>query len=103
MSVRSEKIACRASWRDEFSASFPRVSFSTPTPEVVSREHLATLLVSGVDNALQFSAKLLGALFAKGHLNGPSGRPFIESAHDLHELASQQDERAPQYEGDAIE
>ena len=36
-------------------------------------------------------------------LNGPSGRPFIESAHDLHELASQQDERAPQYEGDAIE
>ena len=33
----------------------------------------------------------------------PSGRPLIESAHDLHELASQQDERAPQYEGDAIE
>jgi hypothetical protein len=39
----------------------------------------------------------------KSHLNGPSGRPFIESAHNLHELASQQDERAPQYEGDAIE
>ncbi len=36
-------------------------------------------------------------------LNGPSGHPFIESAHDLQELASQQDERAPQYEGDAIE
>ena len=33
----------------------------------------------------------------------PLGGPFIESAHDLHELASQQDERAPQYEGDAIE
>jgi hypothetical protein len=33
----------------------------------------------------------------------PSGSPLIESAHDLHELASQQDERAPQYEGDAIE
>jgi hypothetical protein len=31
------------------------------------------------------------------------GSPFIKSAHDLHELASQQDERAPQYEGDAIE
>ena len=29
--------------------------------------------------------------------------PLIESAHDLHELASQQEERAPQYEGDAIE
>jgi hypothetical protein len=36
-------------------------------------------------------------------LDGPSGHPFIESAHNLHELASQQDERAPQYEGDAIE
>jgi hypothetical protein len=35
--------------------------------------------------------------------NARSGGPFIESAHDLHELASQQDERAPQYEGDAIE
>jgi hypothetical protein len=35
--------------------------------------------------------------------NAWSGGPFIESAHDLHELASQQDERAPQYEGDAIE
>ena len=37
------------------------------------------------------------------HLNGPSGRPFIESAHNLHELASHQNDRAPQYEGDAIE
>ena len=36
-------------------------------------------------------------------LNGPSGRPFIESAHNLHELASHQNDRAPQYEGDAIE
>jgi len=35
--------------------------------------------------------------------NAWSGGPFIKSAHDLHELASQQDERAPQYEGDAIE
>jgi hypothetical protein len=35
--------------------------------------------------------------------NAWSGDPFIESAHDLHEIASQQDERAPQYEGDAIE
>ena len=35
--------------------------------------------------------------------NAWSGSPLIESAHDLHELASQQDERAPQYEGDAIE
>ena len=35
--------------------------------------------------------------------NAWSDSPFIESAHDLHELASQQDERAPQYEGDAIE
>jgi hypothetical protein len=35
--------------------------------------------------------------------NAWSGGPFIESAHELHELASQQDERAPQYEGDAIE
>jgi len=32
-----------------------------------------------------------------------SRRPLIESALNLHELASQQDERAPQYEGDAIE
>ena len=37
------------------------------------------------------------------HLNGPSGRPFIESAHNLHELASHQNDRAPQYEGNAIE
>jgi hypothetical protein len=29
------------------------------------REHLATLLVSGVDNALRFSTHLFGALFAK--------------------------------------
>jgi len=36
-------------------------------------------------------------------LNGPSGRPFIESAHNLHELASHQNDRAPQYEGNAIE
>ena len=35
--------------------------------------------------------------------NAWSGGPFIESAHDLHELASQQDDRAPQYEGDAVE
>jgi hypothetical protein len=35
--------------------------------------------------------------------NVRSGGPFIESAHDLHELASQQDKRAPQYEGDAKE
>ena len=36
-------------------------------------------------------------------LNGPSGRPFIESAHNLHELASHQNDGAPQYEGNAIE
>ncbi len=36
-------------------------------------------------------------------LNGPSGRPFIESAHNLHELASHQNDRAAQYEGNAIE
>jgi len=36
-------------------------------------------------------------------LNGPSGRPFIESAHNLHELASHQNDRAPQYERNAIE
>ena len=36
-------------------------------------------------------------------LNGPSGLPFIESAHDLHEPASHQNDRAPQYEGNAIE
>ena len=36
-------------------------------------------------------------------LNGPSGRPFIESAHNLHELTSHQNDRAPQYEGNAIE
>jgi hypothetical protein len=35
--------------------------------------------------------------------NDWSGGPFIKSAHDLHELASQQNERAPQYEEDAIE
>ena len=27
-------------------------------------------------------------------LNGPSRRPFIESAHNLHELASHQNDRA---------
>ena len=43
----------------------------------------------------------IGLFFSVG--NAWSGSPFIESAHDLHELASQQDERAPQYEGDAIE
>jgi hypothetical protein len=37
------------------------------------------------------------------HLNEPSGRPFIESEHNFRELACQQDERAPQYEGDTIE
>jgi DNA-binding transcriptional LysR family regulator len=31
------------------------------------------------------------------------GCPFVESAHDLHELASQQDDRTPQYEGNAVE
>src|SRR3982074_768875 len=31
MSTRSEKIVCRASWPDEFSASSRRMSFSTPT------------------------------------------------------------------------
>ena len=36
-------------------------------------------------------------------LNGPSDRPFIESAHNLHELASHQNDRAPQYEGNTIE
>ena len=72
-------------------------------PEVASREHLATRLVSGVVNALRFSAHLFGALFAKSHLNGRSGSPFIESAHDPHELASHQNDRAPQYEGNAIE
>jgi hypothetical protein len=59
------------------------------------------LLVSGVNNALRFSANLFGALSANKSLNGPSGSPFMKSAQDLHELASQQDERAPQYEGDA--
>ena len=34
-------------------------------PEVVSREHLATLLVAGVDNALRSSANVFGALSAK--------------------------------------
>jgi integrase len=34
-------------------------------PEVNSREHLATLLVSGVDNALRLSAHLFRALFRK--------------------------------------
>jgi hypothetical protein len=36
-------------------------------------------------------------------LNGPSGRPFVESAYNLHELAPHQNDRAPQYEGNAIE
>ena len=36
-------------------------------------------------------------------LNAPSGHPVIESAHNLHELASHQNDRAPQYEGNAIE
>jgi hypothetical protein len=34
---------------------------------------------------------------------GRSVRPLIKSEHHLDELASQKDERAPQYEGDAIE
>ena len=33
----------------------------------------------------------------------PLGGPFIESAHDFHELASQEDDRAPQYEGNEVE
>jgi hypothetical protein len=33
----------------------------------------------------------------------PLGGPFIESAHDLHEPTSQQDDRAPQYEGNAVQ
>lgn len=36
-------------------------------------------------------------------IDGRSVSPLIKSAHDLDELAPQQDERAPQYEGDAIE
>jgi len=35
--------------------------------------------------------------------NASSGGPYIKSTHELHELASQQDERAQQYEGDAVE
>ncbi len=35
--------------------------------------------------------------------NAWSGGPLIELEQDFHELASQQDERAPQYEGNAIE
>ncbi len=35
--------------------------------------------------------------------NAWSGGPFIESAHDLHEPKSQQDDRAPQYERNAVE
>jgi len=42
----------------------------------------------------------IGLLSSVG--NAWSAGPFIESAQDLHELASQQDERAPQYEGDDI-
>ena len=33
----------------------------------------------------------------------PSGGPFIESAHEFHKLASQQNDRAAQYEGNAVE
>jgi hypothetical protein len=33
-----EKIACKASWRDEFSARSPRMSFSTPTPVSNNRQ-----------------------------------------------------------------
>jgi hypothetical protein len=75
--------------------SSPLGSGNVVSPEVVRREPLATLLVSGVDNAPRLSAKLFGALLARSHLNGPSGRPFIESVHDLHEPTSQHDDRAP--------
>ena len=33
--ARFEKIVCRASWRDEISASSQRMSFSTPTSFIV--------------------------------------------------------------------
>jgi hypothetical protein len=60
-------------------------------------------LDSGGDKSV-YEAKLdecIGLFSSVG--NAWSGGPFIESAQDLHELASQQDERAPQYEGDAVE
>src|SRR5579859_1183387 len=64
------------------------------------REHLATLLVSRVDDAPRSRSELCPQI---SHLNGPLGGPFIESANDLHEPTSQQDDRAPQYEGNAVE
>ena len=42
-----------------------RSSGNVLCPEVVSREHLATLLLSGVENALRFSANLFGPLSAQ--------------------------------------
>src|SRR6202046_4015278 len=38
MSTRSEKIVCRASWRDDFFASSPRMSFSTATGQCTYRQ-----------------------------------------------------------------
>jgi hypothetical protein len=46
----------------------------TVRPEVVSREHLATLLVSGVDNALRYSANLFEALSSKWAIRPPIHR-----------------------------
>jgi hypothetical protein len=45
-------------------------------PEVASREHAATLLVFGVDNALRFLANLFGALCPKVVISMPIRRPI---------------------------
>jgi hypothetical protein len=46
--------------------------------------------VDGLSQTTNESISLFSSI-----VNAWSGGPFIKSTHDLHELASQQDERAP--------
>ena len=54
MSRKTQKVVCRASWRDFIFANFVRKSFSTATPDSVNHR-----LFSSVYNALHENARSL--------------------------------------------
>ena len=82
----------------EFLRPHFRITSGLPTTRNVARP-LNTSAFMGTNPEKEAQPKVNECIA----LNGPSGRPFIESAHNLHELASHQNDRAPQYEGNAIE
>jgi hypothetical protein len=60
-----------------------------------SPDRVLTFIRSQSDDGLSPTTNESISLFSS-IVNAWSGHPFIKSTHDLHELASQQDERAPQ-------